>query len=229
MQLANCTTFRWKGREFFLFRGLHAAVHTGGRGSPYHITKERTAQAMRKTNYLGLNLWDLEDRIKMEDFNSDHELLDQALRKASRGAKHFLNIIDDTGTNIGCGQIYWGPDAFARWEDYSLVLIYGNLRPVNSGDSVYFHIIPDRFNADLNTPEVEIIYPSGGFFVLLTPLHDEERMIQGLIGSSGTLKGFQGKTPFRDFTTLKYGGIKAGTTRGSANFYADFIHLVGIY
>lgn len=184
---------------------------------------------MRKTNYLGLNLWDLEDRIKMEDFNSDHELLDQALRRASQGARHLLNFSDNSGKNLSSGQTYWGPNAFARWEDYSLVLIYGNLRPVNSGDSVFFRILPDNFNADLNTPEVEIIFPSGGFFALLTPLHDEGRMIQGLLGSSGTLKSFRGKTPFRDFTTLRYGGIKAGTTRGSANYYADFVHYVGIY
>ena len=76
--------------EIFARGRLHASVPRPRPGALYHITNERTAQAMRKTNLYGLNLWDLEDRIRMEDFNSDNETLEAALSALCCGGGFLL-------------------------------------------------------------------------------------------------------------------------------------------
>lgn len=203
---------------FFAFARFRA--HRGPGGPYIYITNERTAQAMRKTNLYGLNLWDLEDRIKMEDFNSDNEKLEAALSSLARGAKNF-GILTSSGSETMSGQYFW-PNSDTRWGDYSLMLIVGNLRPVSSGDSVFVRLsAPGQ-----TTPETEFVFPSGGFFLLLTPMRWADIGVQGLFGCSGTMKGFQGTTPFQDFTTLYFGGRTAAG--GSAKFYGDYVHIIGI-
>lgn len=71
---------------------------------------------MKKTEHLGLNLWELSDRVRMEDFNADNLKIDERLhasgelilKETIEGEKVYKHVVDISGI---------------QWERYMMVAV----------------------------------------------------------------------------------------------------------
>ena len=166
---------------------------------------------MRKTEHYGLNLWDLEDRIKMEDFNSDNAKLDAALASFTQGG---AGLLLDTFNGEGpYGSIYktlWDWSEPLGWDEYSLVLIMGHVTRNDPDAAPYAALLYAASPMEEEEESTKFSFSPGGFLYVLTPMRDPSRLVEGFFLSGGAAASFRGTKAFDQIRRFKVGGKKNG-------------------
>lgn len=147
---------------------------------------------MTQTEHYGLNLWDLSDRIKMEDFNGDNQKIDTALAAlaAAGGGVKMIRSTVSSGIvfNSGC-YILKTADPLA-WDEFSVVIIMGNITEVQDEGTPYFFLGPRSSSNFYDKDVAKFNFQPGGYLCLLTPMKDHTRNMEGLFLGGGNIQSF---------------------------------------
>ena len=198
--------------EIFARGRLHASVPRPRPGALYHITNERTAQAMRKTNLYGLNLWDLEDRIRMEDFNSDNETLEAALSALAgrQGVVSYPLYHSDTPVNF-CGPRLFLTDT-GRLSDYTVFLIAGSVTSAGNGGTPRARLVKMQGNTFPVIPGTQFEFAPGAFCYILLPMRSAGRTLQGFFLSQDKFQAIHQSSPMDEVMYLYLGSGAGGAS-----------------
>lgn len=149
---------------------------------------------MKKTEEYQLNQWEINDRVRMEDFNADNARLEEILKtKFGRLQKLGSHAIGN-GESFGAALMY--TDDWDEWECLVGVL---DASKTSFAANDYYEVAfqyPD-FKRSEWLPRVE----RGSFALALFPGHDATRNIRGVILGSGSGLFFLDK-PFQEIFAL---------------------------
>jgi len=133
---------------------------------------------MKQTEHYQLNQWELPDRIRMEDFNTDNAKLDAALGALNAGLAGRLGQIElldsfTRDTNFGYQGFYAVPRGYG-WADFAVTA--ATIIPNDLESSAQ-----DQITVTIKDGETLGIVTGGPILVVFFPLHDPTRKTQGLI------------------------------------------------
>lgn len=210
--------------------GLHVGVQIPpGWGVFIEALKERKDNAMQKTEHYGLNLWELSDRIMMEDFNADNAKLDAALHALAAGGGG-ADLLGDTCSEVNpawsIGTAFWGWDEPTHWDQYSIVLFMGNVTKTDADAIPYTALYASSDFRAAPAENTKFTFEPGGFLYVLTPMKDPQRMVEGFFISGGKAASFRGTAPFESIMRYEMGGETAAGN--SASVMIKNYRVIGI-
>lgn len=175
---------------------------------PPHADK-REENSLKKTTNYQLNLWELEDRILMDDFNADNAKIDAALvHKVPMTVIHDITVPEDVQ------QIDFDMKT-NQWGQYSVVLL--TLTPPSTGGGgVTFRT---------GTQDVSTAYHMTFGF---SNTDRQEGLAAGSSQSGITVVFFPAKNPKAALQTLNFSGQQLGFGFGSRGYNSTIpLSLVG--
>lgn len=146
---------------------------------------------MRKTETYQLNQWELNDRIRMEDFNADNTRLESILTGKLGGFQKIYSYSPGNGKNSDGAALF-----IKDWSQWECVMVTYDLHETQflEGDNIQLAMM----HSSEFSPYFKI--PAGGsFFLLLFPLRDETATVRGLAVGSGSCAIFTDQ-PFETLT-----------------------------
>lgn len=166
---------------------------------------------MRQTEHYGLNLWDLSDRIRMDDFNGDNAKLDAAMKALeNRAGVTLLNQASYTAHPTGPRIPIWR-DGEPAWENYSAVLICGCASEAEAGTTPWASIkVPLNPGSTFFSTGISLDFSYGGFMYIILPFRGSSTKLEGFFLSSGQFKYFQ-----TDNTLTVYSHIEVTALNGN--------------
>ena len=152
---------------------------------------------MKQTEQFGLNLWELQDLVRMEDFNSDNAKLEAALASLAQGGAKIKTYAGYSGdsSSLAVGIPIRHIGAWQDWKAAALLII-----PQNFSGSGARHSL----NTISSSPAcgVQFQSTSAGALYLFLPNKDPERLVQGVFFSADMCRFFVGTRPFREAVTV---------------------------
>lgn len=153
---------------------------------------------MRKSSIYGLNLWDLDDRIKMEDFNANTEKLETTIKNLfnNSGLDFFIGRGADEPTCF-CGSLFFSRPEY--WKKYNVVFLFGSITDAGNGGSP---------SVSLVTPEAMVIpnatfeFVSGAFCFIFLPFKYPAGDAKGYFLSQDKFQPFHLDVPFEEITSI---------------------------
>lgn len=153
---------------------------------------------MQTTEHYGLNLWNLSDQIRMEDFNRDNTKLDAALASLASGFGEIKLLSSSSRSSEASminGWLIWGPSAPVEWDQWSIVIMIGGADEPTQG-TLTCRLAPMNYTI----PYVEYPFPPGGFMLILTPMKDGSKPLSGIYITKGNVQFIESETPFNNVT-----------------------------
>lgn len=145
---------------------------------------------MQQTEHYGLNQWELTDRILMSDFNADNAKIAEALAgkmgKIHPVRQEFgLEPFQSKSTRYLLGS---------GWNDWDVVAAY--FAPTDETGTYQ----EQEFSMNVTISKQRVIRPleSSPFFLLLFPLHDENRPLLGIFITKSGAELIADSGPFKD-------------------------------
>lgn len=152
---------------------------------------------MKQTDQYGLNQWELSDRIQMEDFNADNLKIAAALAGLDAGKMGKIYPIKQSANHEGFQSMSTSYLKYSSWNDWDVVAAY--FAPTDETGTYQ----EQEFSMNVTISKQRVIRPleSSPFFLLLFPLHDENRPLSGLFITKSGAELIADSGPFKD---IKY-------------------------
>lgn len=169
---------------------------------------------MKTTERFGLSLWELGDLIRMEDFNQNHQKIEEALEQLSQGG---FQLYHGSAGGDSSLEFQIGLKKMGGWEDWNLLglLLLAPDYEKRSGYS-YFHQVGSGAGVRFEAPSPYGLY-------LFTPGKDPGKPVQGMFLSTDMVRFFQGTKTFQQVTSVACGGSPQGVITGPVEYF-----LIGI-
>lgn len=165
---------------------------------------------MKQTEQYGLNQWELTDRIRMADFNTDNAKIAAALA----GKTGRLEVI--TFNSLGSPSLGLGASPFvSNWNDWEMTFFFLHADYTPAGAASQLKVQFECSDGSTQPQVVALLNPDS-LLMIFFPRHDENSLVEGAIIGGGT-KVFQMPFPFKHLSRMSFGPI----TTTSQNFFQD--------
>ena len=154
---------------------------------------------MKQTEQYGLNQWELTDRILMSDFNADNAKIAAALAgKMGRFELLRSSVLDES-----YGPIGFNP-SIDNWNEVEMFALFVHPTIPSHELSNKLKLTLDYKNGQTEQPIEAALLEPASVLLLLFPLHDENRLVEGVAIGGGT-KVFQMSFPFKQLGYIRFG------------------------
>ena len=145
---------------------------------------------MKQTEQYGLNQWELTDRIRMADFNTDNAKIAAALAgKTGRLEKITFNSLGSPSLGLGTKPFV------SNWNDWEMTLFFLHANYTPAGAASQLKVQFECSNGSTQPQVVALLEPDS-LLMIFFPRHDENSLVEGAIIGGGT-KVFQMPFPFK--------------------------------
>ena len=166
---------------------------------------------MKQTERFGLNLWELGDLIRMEDFNADNERLETAL--AGLGGITIARGSVGGADCLEAGIPIQDLESWGKWNLVGLLLLARDFQ--ESSGSYILHRPDPACGVQFQTPNPNGLY-------LFAPGKNGGRTVQGAFLSTDMVRFFRGNRPFQQVETVN---VAAYPTASAHTGFVDYFWL----
>ena len=165
---------------------------------------------MRKTENFNLSQWDLDDRILMNDFNSDNLKIDAALAALSAGSGGGITCLSESSQYYERQySVSWNIlNQLGSWSDWAVVGIFLDIPKFNDFTDGYDEFRMRFSNGDTETGAYSAYFAgneSAPYIVLLLPFYKDDVPLSGIVFGNYSFQTFHATKNFKDFNTVKVG------------------------
>ena len=165
---------------------------------------------MKQTEQYGLNQWELTDRIRMADFNTDNAKIAAALAgKTGRLEKITFNSLGSPSLGLGTKPFV------SNWNEWEMTLFFLHANYTPAGAASQLKVQFECSNGSTQPQVVALLEPDS-LLMIFFPRHDENSLVEGAIIGGGT-KVFQMPFSFKHLSRMSFGP----STTTSQNFFQD--------